>query len=199
MKTLLALLVGLLLAFALSIVVASNFGGENVVLRTADVDGKQHATNVLDQPPLMDMRVKLFELRSPVQQVDRIGQAERQTLGLQMTLERLHEFEIGPGIDAQTVRAAVDRRIEHDIETIETLGLPIEHRKLVFAQFRPVGKRIGLLPGTTPRYLHAFEQTAPVLRIGWQADEIRPRVIAKFANHLIDRWAVNQRAVRADQ
>ena len=46
MKTLLTLLGGLLLAFALSIVVASYFGGENVVLRTADVAGETHETRL---------------------------------------------------------------------------------------------------------------------------------------------------------
>ena len=54
MKTLLTLLGGLLLAFALSIVVASYFGGENVVLRTADVAGETHQTRLwiqdLDMP-----------------------------------------------------------------------------------------------------------------------------------------------------
>jgi hypothetical protein len=46
MKTVLMALVGLVLASALSILVASNFGGENVVLRTSDVDGSVHETRL---------------------------------------------------------------------------------------------------------------------------------------------------------
>jgi hypothetical protein len=46
MKTLLTLFVGLLLLFALSVVLASNFGGENVVLRTADIGGGTHETRL---------------------------------------------------------------------------------------------------------------------------------------------------------
>jgi hypothetical protein len=46
MKTLLTLIVGLALLFALAIVLASNFGGENVVLRTADVGGGTHDTRL---------------------------------------------------------------------------------------------------------------------------------------------------------
>ena len=46
MKTLLTLIVGLALLFALAIVLASNFGGENVVLRTADVGGGTHNTRL---------------------------------------------------------------------------------------------------------------------------------------------------------
>ena len=46
MKTLLMMLVGLVLAFALSILVASNFGGENVMLRTSDVGGSTHETRL---------------------------------------------------------------------------------------------------------------------------------------------------------
>ena len=33
----------------------------------------------------------------------------------------------------------------------------------------------------------------------WQADEIRLWALSKFANHLIDRWTMNQWAVPADQ
>jgi hypothetical protein len=46
MKTLLMMVVGLVLAFALGILVASNFGGENVMLRTSDVDGSTHQTRL---------------------------------------------------------------------------------------------------------------------------------------------------------
>jgi hypothetical protein len=46
MKTLLTLLVGLLLLFVLSIVLASELGGENVVLRTADAGGSTHETSL---------------------------------------------------------------------------------------------------------------------------------------------------------
>lgn len=46
MKTLLTLLVGLLLLYILGVVLASTFGGENVVLRTADVDGSTHQTRL---------------------------------------------------------------------------------------------------------------------------------------------------------
>lgn len=46
MKTLLTMIVGLLLLFISSILVAANFGGENVVLRTADVDGSTHETRL---------------------------------------------------------------------------------------------------------------------------------------------------------
>lgn len=46
MKTLLTLVVGLLLLFLLSLVLAANLGGENVVLLTAGVDGRTHETRV---------------------------------------------------------------------------------------------------------------------------------------------------------
>lgn len=46
MKTVVTWLIGLVLLFALSIVLASNFGGENVVLRTSDVDGSIHETRL---------------------------------------------------------------------------------------------------------------------------------------------------------
>jgi len=46
MKNLLTLFVGLLLLFSLSVVLASNFGGENVVVRTANVGGGTHETRL---------------------------------------------------------------------------------------------------------------------------------------------------------
>jgi len=46
MKTLLTLVVGLVLLFGLSHVLAVTFGGERVVLRTADVDGSTHETRL---------------------------------------------------------------------------------------------------------------------------------------------------------
>jgi len=46
MKNLLTMILGLLLLFVASIFVASNCGGENVVLRTADVDGSTHETRL---------------------------------------------------------------------------------------------------------------------------------------------------------
>jgi hypothetical protein len=46
MKNLLTIVLGLLLLFVLAIFLASNFGGENVVLRTADVDGSTHETRL---------------------------------------------------------------------------------------------------------------------------------------------------------
>jgi len=86
MKTLLTLLVGLLLAFALSIVVASYFGGENVVLRTADVAGETHETRLWIQDldrmvwlragsPENDWYRRLIE--RPLVEVQRNGQWNR--------------------------------------------------------------------------------------------------------------------------
>jgi len=46
MKNLLVIILGLLLLFILGIFLASNFGGENVVLRTTDVDGSTHETRL---------------------------------------------------------------------------------------------------------------------------------------------------------
>jgi len=46
MKNLLIMILGLLLLFVASVFVASRFGGENVVLRTADVDGSTHETRL---------------------------------------------------------------------------------------------------------------------------------------------------------
>ena len=46
MKTLLTAIVGLVALFFLSIGVASYFGGENVLLRTAGVDGSTHETRL---------------------------------------------------------------------------------------------------------------------------------------------------------
>ena len=46
MKTLLTLFVGLLLLFILSLLLAANLGGENVVLLTADVDGSTYQTRL---------------------------------------------------------------------------------------------------------------------------------------------------------
>ena len=46
MKNLLIIVLLLLVAFVVSIFLASNFGGENVVLRTADVDGNTHETRL---------------------------------------------------------------------------------------------------------------------------------------------------------
>ena len=46
MKNLLTLILGLLLMFVASVLVASHCGGENVVLRTADVDGSTQETRL---------------------------------------------------------------------------------------------------------------------------------------------------------
>ena len=46
MKGLLTLIVGLLLLFILSLLLAATFGGENVVLLTAGVDGSTHQTRL---------------------------------------------------------------------------------------------------------------------------------------------------------
>jgi hypothetical protein len=46
MKNLLTIVLGSLLLFVLGIFLASNFGGENVMLRTADVDGSTHETRL---------------------------------------------------------------------------------------------------------------------------------------------------------
>lgn len=46
MKNLLTIVLGLLLFFVLSLFLASNFGGENVVLRTVDADGTTHETRL---------------------------------------------------------------------------------------------------------------------------------------------------------
>lgn len=46
MKNLLTMILGLLLLFVSSVFVASHCGGENVVLRTADVDGSTHETRL---------------------------------------------------------------------------------------------------------------------------------------------------------
>jgi hypothetical protein len=46
MKNLLTMILGLLLLFVASVFVASHFGGENVVLRTTDVDGSTQETRL---------------------------------------------------------------------------------------------------------------------------------------------------------
>lgn len=46
MKTLLMVLVGLAAVVVLGILVASNFGGENVLLRTSDADGRMYETRL---------------------------------------------------------------------------------------------------------------------------------------------------------
>ena len=46
MKTLLTLIIGLSALFMLSLVLAANFGGENVTLPTAGVDGSTHQTRL---------------------------------------------------------------------------------------------------------------------------------------------------------
>jgi hypothetical protein len=46
MKNLLTMILGLLLLFVASVFVASNCSGENVLLRTADVDGSTHETRL---------------------------------------------------------------------------------------------------------------------------------------------------------
>jgi hypothetical protein len=46
MKTLLTLVVGIVLLYALGVVLASTLGGENVVLRTTDANGDVHQTRL---------------------------------------------------------------------------------------------------------------------------------------------------------
>ncbi len=171
----------------------------SVAERTTGIDDEQHFVHRFHQAALMHVAVERSEQRFCFEQSDHRRQIEYLAFGFQALMQRVHEFEIRPGVDAEAMRLAVHGRTQSHIQPGEGIWSLIDDGKLMLAQLRTIGHRIGTLPRPAARHMHAFEQADPAAFVGQHADIVGLWLSAHRRDQLADRWPMYQRTVGTDQ